>query len=240
MLLGVIVLADQVTDAWAFFAGTLHPALLHFPLALAVLAAVGEVWSALRGRSAPAPFAFTCVWIASLAGVLACFTGWMNAESYGEGDDNLFWHRWLTIGCTAALFVLWVTGSLLRSRGSASLPSQIAGWRLALIVVALAMAGAGHLGGEMVHGDGTVQEAFMRALNATEQAKRDRAASEAREALGIVSPAPVPAPASAPTAEPAPAPAPTAEPAPAPAPPAEPAPAPNVEPAPAPAPALVS
>lgn len=209
-------------DAWAFFAGTLHPAVLHFPLALAVLAAAAEVWGALRGHAAPSPFAFACIWIAALSGVIACFTGWMNAESYGESDSNLFLHRWTAIGCTAALFVLWTTGGMLRSKASGSSASFVAGWRLGLIAVALAMGGAGHLGGEMVHGDGAVPEAFMRALEATEQAKRERAAADAREALGIVPPMPAPALAPAPAPGPAPAPAPTPAPAPAPEPAPEP------------------
>jgi len=206
----VTILADQVTDAWAFFVGTLHPAVLHFPLALTVLAAAAEVWSAVRGRAAPSPFAFTCIWIAALSGVMACVTGWMNADSYSDGGMDLFLHRWIAISGTAALFALWVTGgalrSTVRSKGGAS-SSVIAAWRLALVAVAFGIGGAGHLGGELVHGDGAVPEAFFRALEATEQAKRDRAANEAREALGIVSPPPQPPPQSAPAPAPTPAPA---------------------------------
>jgi len=217
----VTILADQVTDAWAFFVGTLHPAVLHFPLALTVLAAAAEVWSAVRGRAAPSPFAFTCIWIAALSGVMACVTGWMNADSYSDGGMDLFLHRWIAISGTAALFALWVTGgalrSTVRSKGGAS-SSVIAAWRLALVAVAFGIGGAGHLGGELVHGDGAVPEAFFRALEATEQAKRDRAANEAREALGIVSPPPQPPPQSAPAPAPPPAPPPAPTPAPAPAP----------------------
>ncbi len=202
-----MMIAVSAVDAWFTFVGTLHPALLHFPIALGIVAAIVELWGAVRRDPGPSSFALTAVWFAALIAVLTATSGWFNAEFEGKNLTlNLFLHRWIGISSAVLLMVLAISGSIIRARPKTSLSGA---WRMVLLATAGALAFTGHLGGAMVYGDGYVTDALWAAIDQTEKSQRDSATNEAKAQLGIVdaptASAPTAAPTAAPTSDPTPA-----------------------------------
>src|SRR5262249_27360905 len=59
--------------------GQFHVILVHFPIALLIAAAAGEVWSVLRGRTTSAPAVHFCVVAGAASAVAAAGLGWLDA-----------------------------------------------------------------------------------------------------------------------------------------------------------------
>jgi uncharacterized membrane protein/mono/diheme cytochrome c family protein len=129
--------------------GRLHVVLVHFPIALLIAAAAGEVLSILRGRRTPAPAVHFCVVLGSAGAVVAAALGWLDAwGGGGVGQSALDLHRWL--GTAAAGWALVTTGLSVRDerRGERSI------WfRVALFLGAALVGAAGHFGGILVYGE---------------------------------------------------------------------------------------
>jgi uncharacterized membrane protein len=179
-----MIFAVSSLDAWLTFVGTLHPAVLHFPIALGIVAAIVELWGAVRRDPGPSSFALTAVWFAAIVAVVTATSGWFNAEFLNRGLSlNLFLHRWIGIASAVLLIVLAISGSIIRARPKASLSGA---WRMALLATAGALGFTGHLGGSMVYGDGYITDALWAAIDQTEKSQRDSAANAAKEQLGIV------------------------------------------------------
>jgi uncharacterized membrane protein len=134
---------------WRQLAGNLHPLLVHFPIALLLVAALLELLHLWR----PAPLlrdtAVVNLVIAALGGVAAGATGWLageHASPPGELATVLVWHRWLGLStvtlCLAAAGLGWRA-----RRGSLVWPYRVVLWLGAVLVSA-----TGYLGGALVHG----------------------------------------------------------------------------------------
>ena len=174
---------SPATDAWLELVGALHPAVVHFPLALVVVAAMVEVWAILRRDGHISSFAVTAVRFGALFGVAAAASGWFNPEAADlAGSTDLFLHRWTGIVLAAILVVLALGAGLARKRVG---QPAVRWWRSGLLVGALAAVGVGSLGGDMVHGEGHITDALWNAIDQTEQAQRSEAESQARAALGL-------------------------------------------------------
>ena len=137
------------SDALLVFVGRMHLAVLHFPLAFLPLAAV----LALLDTRAPDEFRARVVRLLARPGaasaVLAALTGWIHADAEPLGRtaaNALDLHRWLGMACCLLALAGALGGARLR------LP--------ALVGAALLACGAGHLGGELVHGEGYLSEPF--------------------------------------------------------------------------------
>ena len=181
-----MILAVSSLDAWLTFVGTLHPAVLHFPIALGIVAAIVELWGAVRRDPGPSSFALTAVWFAAIVAVVTATSGWFNAEFLNRGLSlNLFLHRWIGIASAVLLITLAISGSIILARPKASLSGA---WRMALLATAGALGFTGHLGGSMVYGDGYITDALWAAIDQTEKSQRDSAANAAKAQLGIVEP----------------------------------------------------
>lgn len=181
-----MMLAASAIDAWLEFVGRLHPALLHFPIALGIVAAIVELWCAVRRNPGPSSFALTAVWFAAIIAIATATSGWFNAEFEEKGlTINLFLHRWIGIASAGLLLVLAISGSMIRSRPKSTLSGA---WRMTLLGTAGALGFTGHLGGSMVYGDGYITDALWSAIDQTEKSQRDSATSEAGAQLGIVEP----------------------------------------------------
>ena len=179
-----MILAVSSLDAWLTFVGTLHPAVLHFPIALGIVAAIVELWGAVRRDPGPSSFALTAVWFAAIVAVVTATSGWFNAEFLNRGLSlNLFLHRWIGIASAVLLITLAISGSIIRARPKTSLSGA---WRMALLATAGALGFTGHLGGSMVYGDGYITDALWAAIDQTEKSQRDSAANAAKAQLGIV------------------------------------------------------
>lgn len=124
--------------------GRLHSPMVHFPVALLLLAALMRLGSRMHPSQTVSRLEHLCLWVGAPTSVVAAGLGWLNAANTGAGGEELFWHRWIGIG-TAALSVLLL---LLYRRSAAK---TWFGWLLVLLGVALVF--GAHKGGILVFGE---------------------------------------------------------------------------------------
>lgn len=140
-------------------AGRLHPLVVHFPIALALVAVAVEWWRALTRQPGLSPITRPLLWLAAAAAVASTASGWLNAayERDGDGGSTLFLHRWIGTATSIGLVALaaWCQSvARAMTRASADGVAQLGSFRWASLVVGLAVGATGHLGGDMVYGEG--------------------------------------------------------------------------------------
>lgn len=180
LLLGEQPVADE---RWWRFLGRLHPLIVHFPIGLALAAAVVEFVNIIRRRREASPFAFTATGFAAIAACLAAWFGWLNADFEGATPDNtLFLHRWLGVLAAVGLVVVFLVGMVGRD---GSRLKAFNGYRWGLIVCAVLVGLGSHFGGAMVYGDGYLTKVLfssrtmkLAATNATTTIPPEPAAGE--------------------------------------------------------------
>ena len=88
--------------------GRFHVLVVHFPIALLVVAAAGELWSLCCGIRHPSPAVRFCVLFAAAGGVAATMLGWLHAsfDFAGSSSQALALHRWT--GTTAGVLAVCV------------------------------------------------------------------------------------------------------------------------------------
>ena len=154
---------DHITlDTLLRLLGRLHPMVVHFPIALLMIAALFEAPSIIRrGGLAGAPRAAivpTALVLGTLSALVAVWFGWLNADFEGQRDDAVFWHRWL--GVATAILALMSTIALFADRRDTD-PDDPASTRrgarflqrVALFATALVLTIGGHLGAALTYGD---------------------------------------------------------------------------------------
>ena len=148
----------------AQFAGRFHPLLVHFPIALLVLAAVLRL---IEGRLAwfdqPDPsyrWSRLVLALGALSAVASASSGWLLGNGGGYAGDTFEWHRILGIAVAVAATLALLAGSLPGRR-----------WRrlepILLTAAVAIMVPAGHLGATLTHGEGFLTEhapSFVRRL----------------------------------------------------------------------------
>jgi uncharacterized membrane protein/mono/diheme cytochrome c family protein len=131
--------------------GNFHVVVIHFPIALLLAAAAGELWFAWRRVRQPSPAVRFCVVLGAGSAIVAAVLGWLHAASgYGAGSPSILaWHRWLGTAIGAGSVILAVLSEIDSRRGVRS-------WRfrLLLLLVALLVVAAGYFGGLMMYGEG--------------------------------------------------------------------------------------
>jgi len=127
--------------------GRLHPLLVHFPIALVMVAAAFELAAMITKDERWRAAAVVNVRAAAAFAFLAAIAGWRMASAPDTTASLLEWHRWLgTTGAAATLGAALAT--LKHTRPSlASLA-----FRGALFLAATLVAATGHVGGLMVWG----------------------------------------------------------------------------------------
>ena len=119
--------------------------MIHFPIALLLMAALGEVWGRFRGR--PAGWTTGTLMCGALGAVFAMGFGWM-----------LVWFNGYERSATLTLHQYMGTGTALVAMLSAAVHWKFGRerpqwWTTGSIIVTAAMVGVtGHLGGTLVHG----------------------------------------------------------------------------------------
>jgi len=138
-------------DRAVAFLGNFHVVLVHFPIALLIVAAAAESISLVTRSERLHEGSKFFVWVGSLAAVVAATLGWFAADGAAvEAQvETLMLHRW--IGTAAALWSLVVVGFMVVSTERGTPRSRIA-YCLSLVVGAALVGAAGHLGGTLVHG----------------------------------------------------------------------------------------
>lgn len=137
--------------AYQFF-GRLHPLVLHFPVALLLLAGALEFIRVFRDDARLGKLTVFLLAIGAVGAVMAAITGWVFAhESHPQQPMRtiLAWHRWLGV-TTAALTVLaWAAAHRWAddSRREARWLGRIVVWLAAGLLIVTA-----HLGALLVWG----------------------------------------------------------------------------------------
>lgn len=126
-----------------------HPLLVHFPIALVVIAALAEAAAALRRDLRWRVVAIANVRAGAVFALLAALAGWRLAAAQAmEPTSLLEWHRWL--GASAAAVTL--VAAVASFSGDRSSDTQLWIYRITLFAAAALVAVTGHFGGLLVWG----------------------------------------------------------------------------------------
>ena len=134
--------------------GRLHVIVIHFPIALLLVAAVAEAWEMHRRSSVVLSSVRLCVALGAIASLVAAGLGWIHALDGFAGPLSsptsiTGLHRWIgTALGVAAPVVAWLSERDAR-RGTRS---KIARW--GIFALAAIAGAAGHFGGLLTHGAG--------------------------------------------------------------------------------------
>ena len=129
--------------------GRLHPLIVHFPIALVILAAAAEGAAAATGDWRWRTVAVINLRAGAAFAVAAVIAGWRLASAPGvESTPLLEWHRWS--GAIAA--VSTVAAAMATSRAERLSFRDLVIYRLALFCAATGVAVTGHVGGLLVWG----------------------------------------------------------------------------------------
>lgn len=151
-----------VDRLWAF-QGYLHPAAVHFPIALLTIGGLfvilGWKWPAI-GTQVP----LACLWIGAPAALGTTLMGWSFAVEKGYGGwesldttKEVFWHRWSAVVITVLAMATACIALVAVRSGREHLTKF---WKTGLLVSALLVGLVGHQGGELTYGETFYQQAF--------------------------------------------------------------------------------
>ena len=131
---------------YANLLNNLHPATVHFPIALLLFAALAELLFAARGSERMRSAAEITAVAGGITASLAALFGWIHTGIWLGGDGAMQWHRWLGTGLgLAGPLIAWVALSAGDRRGA---------FRVLLTLSAIAVLAQGWLGAELGHGAG--------------------------------------------------------------------------------------
>ncbi|MCC6425953.1 MAG: PSD1 domain-containing protein [Phycisphaerales bacterium] len=156
--------SQPLPDRLWLAAGKMHPLVVHFPIALLVVAAVFEFIRLRRGINKPSSAAFVCLWLGALGAIAAAALGWSSAETAGYSGSTawiLTTHRWLGVATAIIGTFAALTATISQSFGDLRL---LRAYRTALVFAVLLVGVAGHFGGSLVHGETYIQDAIAQAL----------------------------------------------------------------------------
>ena len=127
-----------------------HPLLVHFPIALVLIAAVAELVSLTTRFPEWHVVAVANIRVGAAFAVASASAGWLLASSrIVEASPALELHRWLGLaGAVAAVAAALATGEMDRP------PRRLWFYRIALFWAAALVAVAGHFGAVLVWGAG--------------------------------------------------------------------------------------
>ncbi|HEY4301295.1 MAG TPA: DUF2231 domain-containing protein [Candidatus Didemnitutus sp.] len=130
---------------WSSLFGRLHPLVVHFPIALILVAAVLDLVGCCRRQAFAAGVFDVLLGFAALGSLASVATGWWFARQQENADGaTLQWHRWLGVAVAALATGCWLVGRV--SPGHKARRWLV--WVTALTVVI-----CGHLGGLLVWHD---------------------------------------------------------------------------------------
>lgn len=151
----------DIPAPWLEFFGRLHPLLVHFPIALLLIATLFEFGRRRARERVPAGGALWCLGLGATGACVAALSGWVRAAVEPIGGDDaaiVLQHRWGGVAVAAIAVLTLVFGWIGRSRMAwARVP-----YRAGLLALALLVPAVGHLGGTLVFGRDYFTEPFTR------------------------------------------------------------------------------
>lgn len=145
------LLASANQSPWLGVGGNLHPAVVHFPIALLSVAALFEGLQILRKRPELAPGTRMITILAAVSACVASLLGWFLEEHSGTSGRMFDLHKWIGLGATAV-----AVAAAFLSIKAASCRGTLIAMRLALILGASLVGITGYFGGELVFGENHV------------------------------------------------------------------------------------
>lgn len=138
-------------DTMLRIVGRTHPILVHFPIAMVLVATMIETLRAIVRRPTPARTSIHMLGIGVIAAGAAIGSGWLNGdyENHASNAETMELHRWIGIGGGVVALLAFLF-ALAASRSRRALMA----FRALLLVAAGAIGFTGHLGGNMVYGEG--------------------------------------------------------------------------------------
>ncbi len=170
-------MADLAGRLWDLL-GTLHPMLVHFPIALLIAAAFFEMFrlrrkgpasdqalsprfqAASQNHHLPSHAAVACTVLGAISAGVAVASGWRLAEA-AEASNRLEVHRWVGVAAAVVGMFAGVVGLVAQWRPG---PRMLAWYRLVVVGGAITVGAAGHFGGELVWGAGYFAKAARTAF----------------------------------------------------------------------------
>ncbi|WP_111613351.1 DUF1549 domain-containing protein [Algoriphagus yeomjeoni] len=148
--------APEETTFWLWqFLGRLHPLIVHFPIALLVVAALMELLTSKRYNLKLRPGTKILATIGAMSAILAAPIGWLLATNEGTSGELLDLHQWIGIGTAVlSVFTLYFLSKIPRRPSR----SQIKVFRSFLFLTAICVSIAGHFGGSLTHGEDFLTE----------------------------------------------------------------------------------
>jgi uncharacterized membrane protein len=129
--------------------GRLHPLLVHFPIALVLIAAAAEIVATATGGWRWRTVAIANIRAGAAFAFIAAIAGWRLALAPGMDASALLEpHRWLGVVAAAAA----VTTALVSAAADGRSGPRTVLYRLMLFTAAALVAVAGHVGGLLVWG----------------------------------------------------------------------------------------
>ena len=146
-------LATTDAAAWLQALGRFHVAIVHFPIALLILAACVELVRLARRKSGPSPVSIVCLIVGLISAIAAAAAGWFHKEYVSFGGQQaavLDWHQWMGIAATALAAAAAIALVFRGTRGAV--------YRGAVVTCAVLVVITSHLGGTLTHGPGYLTE----------------------------------------------------------------------------------
>jgi uncharacterized membrane protein/YHS domain-containing protein len=131
------------------FAGNFHPMAIHFPIALTIAAALGELLALVTKKSLYRDAARFTIILGAIGAAAGIATGWAAGAFAKHPAGLLATHRWLGTGAGALLVVTAVLSEVLHRRGNFAAG---VGYRIALALAVVLIGLAGYFGGHLVYG----------------------------------------------------------------------------------------
>ena len=140
-----------VEAAWDLW-GALHPATVHFPIALLVCSAA-FVLLRRKWPSISPDVPFYCLVVGAVAAGCASVMGWSFAQYQGyatlfDSSSDVFWHRWS--GVAVSLLALTCAALAIKGRSAPEAPINRA-WQMGVLATAVLIGFVGYEGGEMIN-----------------------------------------------------------------------------------------
>lgn len=149
-----LILADSSHWIGQLF-GRLHPMLVHFPIALLLVAVVMELITLGNFRHSFRSAIRFLVILGAISAITAAGMGWLLAENEGMSGSSLDLHR--IIGLSSAGISLFLLVLLRKSELNPS-PSSIKTFRFFLFLTGIGIGVAGHFGAALTHGEDYLTE----------------------------------------------------------------------------------
>ncbi len=145
-----------LSDLWPFqLLGRLHPMLVHFPIALLLVAVVMELFTLGSFRHSFRPAIRFLVILGAVSALGSAGLGWLLAENEGMSGSTLDLHR--IIGLSSAGLSAFLLALLRKSELNPSTTS-IKTYRFFLFLTGIGIGVSGHFGAALTHGEDYLTE----------------------------------------------------------------------------------